>query len=111
MEQSEFDALFVCLSKGVYPSDYGANSKRMLRRRRSLEAHNYAVHMVDPTKTTDRRKAENFSIDNGELFYVGRKKGDKPRKVIKTEEERRRILENCHGQTEGSLYVPLQYLC
>ena len=81
MEQSEFDALFVYLSKGAYPSDYGVNSKRMLR-----------------------RKAENFSIDNGELFYVGRKKGDKPRKVIKTEEERRRILENCHGQTEGSLY-------
>ena len=78
MEQSEFDALFVYLSKGLYPSDYGANSKRMLR-----------------------RKAENFSIDNGELFYVGRKKGDKPRiKVIKTEEERRRILENCHGNME-----------
>ena len=81
MEQSEYDALFVYLSKGVYPSNYGANSKRILR-----------------------RKAENFSIDNGELFYVGRKKGDKPRRVIKTEEERRQILENCHGQTEGSIY-------
>ena len=49
-------------------------------------------------------KTENFSIDNGELFYVGRKKGDKPRRVIKTEEERQQILENCHGQTEGSIY-------
>ena len=87
MEQSEYDALFVYLSKGVYPSDYGANPKRMLR-----------------------RKAENFGIDNGELFYVGRKKGDKPRRVIKTEEERRRILENCHGQTEGS-FVMFVYMC
>ena len=24
-----------------------------------------------------RRKAENFKIDNGELFYIGKKKGDK----------------------------------
>lgn len=81
MEQSEYDALFVYLSKGVYPSDYGANRKRILR-----------------------RKAENFGIDNRELFYVGQKKGDKPRRVIKTEEERRKILDNCHGQTEGGLY-------
>lgn len=82
MEQSEYDTLYTYLSKGVYPSNYDANKKRMLR-----------------------RKAENFRIDNGELFYVGRKKGDKSRRVIKTEEERRRILENCHGQTEGKFLL------
>jgi len=82
MERSEYDALFVYLSKGVYPSDYGANPKRIFR-----------------------RKAENFIIDNGELFYVAQKKGVKPRRVTKTEEERRRILKNCHGQTEGSLFM------
>ena len=31
-----------------------------------------------------------------------KKAGDKPRKVIKTNEERRRILESCHGKTEGT---------
>ena len=28
-----YDALFVYLSKGVYPSDYGTNPKRILRRK------------------------------------------------------------------------------
>ena len=44
-------ALYAYLSKGEYPSYYDANKKRILR-----------------------RKAENFRIDNGELFYVGKKK-------------------------------------
>ena len=51
MEQSEYDILYMYLLKGVYPSDYGTNKKRILR-----------------------RKAENLRIDNGELVYVGGKK-------------------------------------
>ena len=73
------DSLYTYLSKGVYPSDYGTNKKRILR-----------------------RKAENFRSDNYcELLYVGGKKGDKPRGVIKTEEERRRIWETAMDKTEG----------
>ena len=86
MAQSEYDALFMYLSNGVYPSD-DVNKKRILR-----------------------RKAQNFKVDNGELFYIGGKTGDKPRRVIKTEEERRWILENCHGQTEGIL-LRFCYFC
>ena len=88
MEQSEYGALYAYLSKGVYPSDYGVNKKRILR-----------------------KKAENFKIDNGELFYVGRKNGTMPRRVIKTEEERRRILENCHGQTEDMFLLLFSVRC
>ena len=54
MEQFHYEALYAYLSKGEYPSYYDANKKRILR-----------------------RKAENFRIDNGELFYVGKKKRDK----------------------------------
>ena len=45
MEQFHYEALYAYLSKGEYPSYYDANKKRILR-----------------------RKAENFKIDNGELF-------------------------------------------
>ena len=69
MEQSEYDALFVYLSKRVYPRD--KQEKNTLK------------------------KAEKFNINNGEQFYVGnlKKAGDKPQRIIKTNKERRRILD------------------
>ena len=64
--------MYSYLTRGVYPSEYDANKKRSLR-----------------------RKAVYYSIDNGELFYIGRKR--QPRRVIKDGEEKRRILESCHA--------------
>ena len=45
IEQSKCNSLYTYLSKGVYPSNYGANQKRILTR-------------IDT---------------NGELFYVGKR--------------------------------------
>jgi len=75
-----YDILYSYLTKGVYPSEYSTNKKRSLR-----------------------RKAEHYSVENGDLFYVGGKNGHK-RRVIKNEDEMKRILENCHAQTEGIAY-------
>ena len=77
MEEEFYDVLYGYLTRGVYPNEYNTNKKRSLR-----------------------RKAVHYSVDNGELFYIGGK--IQPRRVIKDEEEKRRILESCHAETGGT---------
>ena len=52
MEQ-DYNALYTYITKRVYPSDFDVYKKRSLR-----------------------RKTKQYDVDNGELIYLGGKKGE-----------------------------------
>ena len=62
--ERDYNVLYTYITKRVYPSDFDVYKKRSLR-----------------------RKAEQYDVDNGELIYLGGKKGEK-RRVIKNEDEK-----------------------
>ena len=76
--ERDYNALYTYITKRVYPSDFD----------------------VYKTKRSLRRKAEQYDVDNGQLIYLGGKKGQKQR-VIKNEDQKKQILESCHVDTEG----------
>ena len=83
------------ITSGQYPPDSDSNYKRSLR-----------------------RKAANFKVEDGRLYYIGnqeRKHGVKPstdvlRMVVETEEEQNRIIKVIHeeahlGKIIGDLFI------
>jgi len=71
----------------------------------------YPSGFTKSEKSNLRRKCKkNFRIENGVLQYkVSKEKGEDGewRVCVRTLEEKRRILECCHGGMEGILFIPL----
>jgi len=63
-----------------YPDGHDKNQKRILR-----------------------RKANHYRMENGSLYYS--LKENDWRKVIRTEKERKKIMECCHSSAEGIIII------
>ena len=77
LSEEECDSILVYLQNGTYPTSFSKNDRRSLR-----------------------RKSAAFMQQNGVLYYTGGNKSHW-RRVVRTEEERKRILEACHTSCEG----------
>ncbi len=72
-DEEDYDQVYSFLSKHQYPAGFGKNEKRGLR-----------------------RKAKNYKVERGLLFY--RQKGNQEwRQIPRSDSERQRILEACHA--------------
>jgi len=79
--EADYSNVLDYLRLGSYPKVFTKNERRALR-----------------------RKAECFRVKSGVLYYAGRGSASgNLRRVVKTEEEKKRILDACHSSVEGTL--------
>ena len=77
-----------------------------------LRMNQYPKGISKGDKANLRRKCKNFKFDCGVLYFRRVKKGEGDEEgwkiCVRTEDEKRRILESCHagneGKTEGIYY-------
>ena len=68
------------------------------------EIYDYVVHKTYPSHADKlykhglRKRSKFFIADGGRLYYIGGKGSQKPRLVVESAEERRRIIGNIHDQ-------------
>ena len=68
------------------------------------EIYDYVVHKAYLSHSDKlykhglRKRSKFFTADGGRLYYVGGKGSEKPRLVVKSPEERRRIISSIHDQ-------------
>ena len=97
LTEKDYEDIFRYLVLKSYPNDASKNQKRILR----------------------RRAKEHYKIRSGKLLYSARGKTkalDRGRSsrdwkiVVKTKEERRKVLESCHSGSGGQPYFIASYL-
>ncbi|KAJ8339522.1 hypothetical protein SKAU_G00363080 [Synaphobranchus kaupii] len=85
-------------------SDYDANSVETLDRYKHVYRYItkgvYSKHLPEQKKRGIRRSANNFSVEEGRLYYVGPKKEEKREVVIDTDRKRKVFLD-CHFNDIG----------
>ncbi len=79
MDGLEYQYLVNFLRENEYPDGFLKNDKRVLR-----------------------RKAKTFSFEDGKLYYVGEEKKNGKRLVLKGDEEKLRVLWECHEGAVGA---------
>ena len=68
------------------------------------EIYHYVVHKTYPSHADKlykhglRKRSKFFTADRQRLYYIGRKGSEKPRLVVESAEERRRIIGSIHDQ-------------
>lgn len=68
-----------------------------------LFSHSYPNNYTKQQKRALRRKAENFKVEKGALFYL-HKLSTRWKQVPRSENERKRILEACHSFPGGKTH-------
>ncbi|KAG9353540.1 hypothetical protein JZ751_011656 [Albula glossodonta] len=85
-------------------SDYDANTVESLDRYKHVYRYItkgvYSKHLPEQKKRGIRRSANNFSVEEGRLYYVGPKKEEKREVVIDTE-RKRKVFMDCHFSDIG----------
>jgi len=71
-ETKAYNEVFYYLRDNQYPDDFTKDQKRIIR-----------------------RKAQNFVLDDGALFFVG-KKNSQPKRWVHNTDEQEKILKACH---------------
>ncbi len=90
LTETEYDYVFTYVVDGSYPDGYTKNERRSLRRK--CNCH--------------------FMVQDGMLYYssadVTKHSPDKTKRgwrmVVRTERERRRIIESCHSSNQGKIH-------
>ncbi len=80
----DYDEVYGYLANDTYPSGYNKNQRRVLR----------------------RKCLSHFKASGGILYYSKTTSGERNwRVVVKTVAEKKRILEACHSDEQGRIYV------